>query len=199
MLGLNGFYMHAFLEERLAELKMFMQAKEPLHALAELLMACWFGDPLAISPRLAELMGSENLEDQIAWFEKVLLSSDVLRKSAGEVYARVEKEWQQAYEASGFVVNAGDGKHAEPAMKNASDVKRQTSDGDPLGGIDLNTDRLDMLIQGNAGNFDMELTPEQLQMLKEGVTGFAPVITGVKPLGSVSGFLGMKDVALSAS
>lgn len=64
-----------------------------------------------------------------------------------------------------------------------------------LGGIDLNTDRLDMFIKGNAGNFDMELTPEDLQMLQQGVTGFVPVIIGVNPLESVPGFLGMREVS----
>ena len=63
------------------------------------------------------------------------------------------------------------------------------------GGIDLNTDRLDMMIRGNAGNFDIDLTPEQLQMIKENVTGFVPVIIRVQPVKSVPMFLGMGDNA----
>jgi hypothetical protein len=105
-----------------------------------------------------------------------------------DVYSKVERGNRSVVPAM----------QVEPAMDmNSSDVRRQASD--ELGGIDLNTDRLDMFIKGNAGNFDMELTDEQLHMLQQEVTGFVPVIIDVKPMKSVPGFLGMRKRVSEAS
>ena len=84
-----------------------------------------------------------------------------------------------------------------------TDSSKKQSDGQETikttGGIDLNTDQLDMMIRGNAGDFDMDLTPEKIQMLQTNVTGFEPIIIGVKPLESVPMFLGMKNEERVAS
>lgn len=50
-----------------------------------------------------------------------------------------------------------------------------------VGGIDLNTDRLEMLIHSNAGHTEFSITPEDLETLSRQLKGFIPVIINVQP------------------
>jgi hypothetical protein len=63
----------------------------------------------------------------------------------------------------------------------------------PYGGIDLQTDRMDLNIVGNAGAFQIEIPTVQLEQLKKDVTGFVPLILNVEPLQSLPAFLGMAE------
>ncbi|MBF0570220.1 MAG: hypothetical protein HQL18_05565 [Candidatus Omnitrophica bacterium] len=91
-----------------------------------------------------------------------------------EIYFRQQKARQEA----------GTGQSAQAGVKN--------DNSQDVGGIDLNTAGLQWITRGNAGNFEVELTPQQIQMLERNITGFVPVITDVQPVESVPMFLGMR-------
>ena len=61
------------------------------------------------------------------------------------------------------------------------------------GGIDLKTGAMDLLMRGQGGDIAFELTPAQIDMLRQGVSGFVPVILDVKPMGSLPLFMGMES------
>ncbi len=58
------------------------------------------------------------------------------------------------------------------------------------GGIDLNAGTLDLRVQESGDSVRFNLDPAQLQRLQD-ASGFAPVVTDVHPLESLSQFLGM--------
>ena len=67
------------------------------------------------------------------------------------------------------------------------------------GGIDLKTGAMDLLMRGQGGDIAFELTPAQIDMLRQGVSGFVPVILEVKPMGSLPLFMGMESGNSSAA
>jgi hypothetical protein len=63
----------------------------------------------------------------------------------------------------------------------------------PYGGIDLQTDQMDLSILGNAGAFAVEIPTVQFEQLKQDVRGFVPLIINIEPLQNVPAFLGMAE------
>ena len=64
---------------------------------------------------------------------------------------------------------------------------------EPLGGIDLQTDGMDLKSQGQIGDVEFDLTPDQVDVLKRGVAGFTPVIKGVERVADYREFLGLNN------
>ncbi|MEI8011472.1 MAG: hypothetical protein WCI27_03170, partial [Candidatus Omnitrophota bacterium] len=58
------------------------------------------------------------------------------------------------------------------------------------GGIDLKTEAMDLLMRGQGGDIAFELTPAQVDLLRQGVSGFVPVILDVKPMENMPRFMG---------
>ena len=59
------------------------------------------------------------------------------------------------------------------------------------GGIDLNTGAMDLRLRGDGGEIRFELTPAQVEMIRQGISGFVPVILEVKPMDNMPFFLGL--------
>ncbi len=111
--------------------------------------------------------------------EKARVKADMLKILKNDLKLRVLDEGDRLH-----VVVPRD--HAE-AVDSAEEVDNAAD----LGGIDLNTDRLDMLIRGNAGNMEFEMTPEDLETLTRDVRGFVPVIINVEPINNIPAFLSL--------
>ena len=60
----------------------------------------------------------------------------------------------------------------------------------PTGGIDFNSDKLNLQLQNNGGEIKFHIDPAMLQQLKN-ASGFVPVIINITPLKDVSVFLGI--------
>jgi hypothetical protein len=60
------------------------------------------------------------------------------------------------------------------------------------GGIDFNTDLLDLQLQNSGQAVKFNIDPAMLSRL-EAMPGFSPVIIDIKPLSSVKAFLGISN------
>ncbi len=67
---------------------------------------------------------------------------------------------------------------------------------DPLGGIDLNTAGMDIFMRAKGVDFNVALTPDQVDMLRRGVSGFIPIIMDIQSLDDYRVFLGLNGPAL---
>lgn len=59
------------------------------------------------------------------------------------------------------------------------------------GGIDLDTRAMDLRLRGEGGEVRFELTPAQVEMLRQGISGLVPVILDVRPMDNIPFFLGL--------
>ncbi len=70
---------------------------------------------------------------------------------------------------------------------------------DPLGGIDLQTRNMELIMQGQGGDIEFELTIDQVNMLRQNIPGFVPIILDIKPAADYRMFLGLSGKGESAS
>jgi len=82
--------------------------------------------------------------------------------------------------------------HQDELSKDDAQAVDQAQVG-PYGGIDLQTDRMELDIRGNAGAFAVEIPVDKLEQLKNDVKGFVPLIINVQPVRDVPMFLGLSD------
>jgi predicted house-cleaning noncanonical NTP pyrophosphatase (MazG superfamily) len=72
----------------------------------------------------------------------------------------------------------------------AMNAKINNKLGDDLGGIDFNTDKMNLQIQYSGGEIKFHLDPAMLQQLQN-ATGFVPVIINIQPMTNLRQFLGL--------
>lgn len=81
---------------------------------------------------------------------------------------------------------------ASQAMISQGDDRLNLADDENVvGGIDLNTDRLDLNVQGDG--IRLNVNPELLNQLKD-TTGFIPVILNIRPTTDLRAFLGAQSI-----
>ncbi|MBF0490367.1 MAG: FHA domain-containing protein, partial [Candidatus Omnitrophica bacterium] len=75
---------------------------------------------------------------------------------------------------------------------NSSKVKTSMTE---RGGIDFNSDKMNLETRNQGGDIQFHLDPAQLAQLQN-APGFTPVIINIQPMTDLSGFLGLNDASL---
>ncbi|MBF0490991.1 MAG: hypothetical protein HQL15_10375 [Candidatus Omnitrophica bacterium] len=88
-------------------------------------------------------------------------------------------------------------KGTNPVQKKDKAMHSSTSNLSNTGGIDFNSDKMNLETRNSGGEMTFHLDPAQLAQLRN-VPGFTPVIINIQPMIDLRGFLGLNAVDSSA-